>query len=267
MTNEPPDPCSSMYAWIAYSLRFQRVERGLSGDALAKILKHSRSTISRLESGEAKLTDKQAATLDREWRTGKFFTIALWFARLGHDPNRQASYFAFEARASMIRMFNGQYIPALFQTESVARAMLVAGRNDDIEGALAKRLTRQKLMERTPRPELWLIMPETVLWWPIGGAEVWREQLAHLLALAELPNVTLRIMPRTAGAHEGLDGTFKVISVQGGEVGFVEAPTGGRLVAEESEAQALRLRFERIGALALPVDSSRKLIVETLESL
>ncbi|MFI6521670.1 helix-turn-helix transcriptional regulator [Spirillospora sp. NPDC050679] len=267
MTNQSPDPTANMWAWIAFTLRFQRVERGLSGDAVAKVLNCARSTISRLESGEAKLNDQQAAKLDKVWRTGGFFTTALRYARLGHDPNWLASYVRFEARASMIRMFNGQYIPALFQTEPVARALLEAGRNEDVEGALAQRAERQRVLSRTPPPELWLIMPETVLWWPIGGVKAWREQLAHLVDLSELPNVTLRILSRACGAHEGLDGTFKVITVKEGEIGFVEAPTGGRLIMDGEKAQELRLRFERIGALALPVHSSRSRIMEAMEDL
>ncbi|MFB4302265.1 multiprotein-bridging factor 1 family protein [Actinomadura sp. NTSP31] len=73
--NEPPDPRSSMWAWIAYSLRFHRMQRGLTGDAMAKLLKCSCSSISRLENGEAKLDEKQAATLDAAWNTGGHFTL------------------------------------------------------------------------------------------------------------------------------------------------------------------------------------------------
>ncbi|WP_143228015.1 helix-turn-helix domain-containing protein, partial [Actinomadura meyerae] len=85
--NESPDPRSSMWAWMAYSLRFHRMQHGMSGHALAKLLNCARSSISRLENCEAKLTDAQAGVLDKDWNTGGLFTTMLWYARLGHDPN------------------------------------------------------------------------------------------------------------------------------------------------------------------------------------
>lgn len=65
--NPPPDPKISMWAWLAYSLRFHRTQRGLSGEALGRIISCSKATVSRLESGEARLDEKQAAALDRAW--------------------------------------------------------------------------------------------------------------------------------------------------------------------------------------------------------
>lgn len=267
MTNQPPDPRSSMRAWIAHQLRFQRIERGLSGDAVAKILSCSRSTISRLESGEARLTDKQAAKLDKAWRTGGFFTYALWYARLAPDPQWLASYTAFECRASLIHMFSGQVIPVLLQTPDYARALLLAGRNADVEGDLAKRLARQKLLTRPNPPELWILLTENVLTWPVGGVETMRRQLDHLRELAARSDVILRIVPRRSGESEALDGSFKVITVREGEVGYIEAPTGGRLVLDTDGARDLRMRFDRIGAKAAPVDSTVEMIEQAMEAL
>jgi hypothetical protein len=234
---------------------------------LAKTLNCARSTISRLESGEAKLADKQAAKLDKLWRTGGFFTIALWFARLGHDPNWLKSLAEFEQRSTMIFNYEGQLVPALLQTPDYARALLLAGRPKDLEGAVAKRMSRQALLERPDPPELSVLLSESVLDLPVGGPTVMRAQLQHLLDMSERPNIVVRVVPRDAGAHEGLDGPFKVFKVREGEVGFVEAPTGGRLVPEAAEVNELRARFERIGHVALPVQSSRKLISSLMEGM
>jgi hypothetical protein len=112
-----------------------------------------------------------------------------------------------------------------------------------------------------------VLLSESVLDWPVGGTEVMRSQLARLLELSELPHVTLRVVPRSAGAYEGLDGPFKVITVEEGEIAFVEAPNGGRLVMDAAEVRGLRLRFDRIGAIALPIDSSRSLVKQIMESM
>ena len=213
------------------------------------------------------MTDKQAAKLDKAWRTGGFFTFALWYARLAPDPQWLSSYTDFETRASVIQMFSGQLIPVLLQTRDYARSLLLAGRNTDVESDLAKRLARQELLARPEPPELWVLLTENVLTWPVGGVETMLGQLAYLRELAERPNVTLRIVPRRSGASEALDGSFKVITVREGEIGYIEAPTGGRLVMDADGARALRMRFDRIGAKAAPVDSTAEMIERAMEAL
>ncbi|MBE1531091.1 helix-turn-helix domain-containing protein [Actinomadura algeriensis] len=267
MTNEPPDPMTSMWAWIAYQLRYQRIERSLTGDAVAKLLNCSRATISRLETGEARLQDKQAAKLDKEWRLGPFFTVALWYARLAPDPQWLATYTQFEARASLIQMFDGQLVPVLLQTPDYARALVEAGRNDDVERILAARSARQEAIFRPDSPEIWVLLTENVLTWPVGGTDIMLAQLAYLRELSEQPNIVLRIVPRTSGASEALDGPFKIINVRNAEVGYIEAATGGRLVMDVNGARDLRSRFDRIGAKALPVDFTPEMIQRATEAL
>ncbi|NVI90927.1 helix-turn-helix transcriptional regulator [Actinomadura sp. BRA 177] len=265
--NEPPDPRSSMWAWIAYSLRFHRMQRGLTGDAVGKLLNCARSSVSRLENGEAKLDEKQAAVLDEAWNTGGLFSIMVWYARQGHDPMWFKSFTEFEARSSLMKQYSGQLIPALLQTPAYASALLLAGRETEIDKAVNARIARQAILDQDNPPELWVLLAETALQVRVGGKDVMREQLAHLLKLSALPHITLRIVPNTAGANPGLDGSFKIIKVREGEIAFVEAPNGGRLVAEVAEVESFKLRFDRIGAVALPVDSSQTLIKKHMEAL
>ncbi|MFF0523263.1 DUF5753 domain-containing protein [Actinomadura nitritigenes] len=265
--NESPDPRLNLWATIAYYLRFYRMQHGQSGDVVARWLNRSRSSISRLESGESRLKEKEAALLDARWNTGGLFGVLLWFARLGHDPNWNKNYLAFEDRASEIRMYDGQLVPAHLQTPDYARALLTAGRSKILDKAVEDRMARQAILYRSEAPEMWVLLAETVLGPLVGGVEVMRGQLAHLLRISELPNVILRVVPNRAGANEGLDGPFKVLKVREGEIGFLEAPNGGRLELDAEEVAALRARFERIGAMALPVDLSRALISDALEGM
>src|SRR4051812_26143947 len=114
--NESPDPRSSLWAFMAYLLRFHRMQQGSSGGALAELLNCARSSISRLENGEAKLTDAQAAQVDEAWRTGGLFGLLLFYARLGHDPNWLKSVTELLFRASIIKIYTGQLIPSPLQT-------------------------------------------------------------------------------------------------------------------------------------------------------
>lgn len=265
--NEPPDPKLNLWATIAFFMRFQRTRHGQTGDTVARWLNRSRSSISRLESGESQLKESEARILDAKWNTGGLFATLLWFARLGHDPNWNKNYLAFEERASEMRTYDGQLIPALFQTPEYARALLLAGRPKNLEKAVEARMARQAILQRPNPPEIWVLIAETALGPQVGGRDVLRQQVAHLLRLSELPNVILRIVPNSAGANEGLDGPFKVLTVKEGEIGFLEAPNGGRLELDAEEVMGLRNRFDRIGAMALPVELSRALLRDAMEKM
>lgn len=256
-----------MWAWIAHNLRFQRLQRGTTGDEVAKILNCARSSISRLENDDAKLTEHQAEMLDKAWNTGGLFSVMVWYARLGHDPQWFKTFTQFEARASEIQMYDGQLIPALLQTPEYARALMKAGRVKDLEAAVTSRMSRQEILAKQDPPELWVLLAETALACLVGGREVMHAQLTRLLEVSDRPNVTLRVIPNTAGANGGLDGPFKIINVREGKLGFIEAPVAGRLVPDEAEVAGLELRFNRIGAVALPVDASRDLITSTMEAM
>ncbi|GAB3653905.1 helix-turn-helix transcriptional regulator [Actinocorallia lasiicapitis] len=264
---DPPDPKLNLWAAMANYVRFFRMRHGQSGDHVAQLLSCSRSSISRLETGDGKLNENQAAILDHAWNTGGLFGILLHFARLGHDPNWLKNYREYESKATVIRMYDGQTIPAVLQTPDYARALLIAGRERDPDKGVESRMARRQILTRERPAEIWALLAETVLAPEVGGPDVMRAQLAHLLELSRLPNVILRIVSNKAGANEGLDGPFKVITTRADEIGFIEAPVGGRLELDATMVAAMRSRFDRIGAVALPIDSSRQLIQRLMENM
>ena len=102
---------------------------------------------------------------------------------------------------------------------------------------------------------------------PVGSPEIMHEQLAHLVEMARLPNVSVRVAPRGIGAHPGRDGSFKIMTVGDSDIAYTEACGGGRLVADATEVRSFRVRFDQIGDRALPVDASLDLIQRTMEEL
>jgi hypothetical protein len=83
-------------------------------------------------------------------------------------------------------------------------------------------MKRQAILDDTPAPLLWALTTESVLEWPIGGAQVMRKQLAHLLEMSERPNIGIRVIPKVTGAYPGIDGSFSIIS---SDIGDVATPT------------------------------------------
>jgi transcriptional regulator with XRE-family HTH domain len=261
------DPRSSMWAFIAYYLRFCRQQRKLNGDLMGEILGCSKSTVSRLETGEGKLDETQAALLDQKWDTGGLFGILLAYARLGHDPDWFKQYLDIEPLASVIRIWQVDLVPGLLQTPDYARANLAAGGVKDIDGDLAKRLKRQEILDGDTPPELFVLLAEGLLEIPGGGAKVMRAQHAHLLNLSERPNIAVRIVPKAAGLHPGLDGSFMIMTTEAGDLAYVEAPGGGRLVPSPPDVRSFAIKYDRIGLEALPTGPSRDLIRRAMESM
>lgn len=144
--------------------------------------------------------------------------------------------------------------------------MLQTEATQDIESEVITRVERQRvILERADPPMLWMLVDESVLACPVGGSVVMKQQLEHLLNMASLPNVIMRIVPSAVGAHHGFDGPFQVISLLERDVAYAGAQNGGRLIESPIEAREFSTKFERIGAKALPEEASLALVKQHLE--
>ena len=127
----------------------------------------------------------------------------------------EGTYIADEDMAACIHTFQSSLIPGLLQTEDYARAVITAGRTgdspDEIQRWVQGRMARRVLLTRAtpPPPALTAVFDESVLWRPVGTPQVMATQLRHLLL--PHPNVTIRVLPYTAGATAGLDGRWTML--------------------------------------------------------
>lgn len=262
-----PDPMSSMWAWLAYDLRLYRMRARMNQEELGKVLGCVKSTVSRLESGGLQIDEKQAALLDTLWNTNGHFSRLLAYARRAHDPDWIKQHSVFEARAIAIKTYEALLVPGLLQTPEYARVALSEGMLDDVDGFVDARMRRQEILRRPRPPRLWVLIDEGVVDRPVGGAGVMRAQLAHLLAEGECPHISIRVVPRKAGLHVGLDGSFEILCTDRGDVGYAEAQLGGRLVMSRDEVSGLKVRYDQIGVRALPEDLTRYLIRRHMEAM
>ncbi|WP_433465421.1 helix-turn-helix domain-containing protein [Spirillospora sp. CA-128828] len=265
-TNASPDPKDGMWAFIAYYLRFSRNQRGLSGEAVGRLINASKATVSRIENGIDRLDGPRAALLDKTWETGGVFALLVWYASIGHDSQWLAQLSTFEQRARIIRIFEPLLISGLFQTEDYARALLTGGGMADPEPFVAERMDRKGILDRA---FVMLLLSEAALRWPVGSPQIMRAQLAHLLEMAERPNVVVHVIPQSfeTGAYPGLDGGLKLVTGDDfGEVAYTESLGGGRLVSSPTEVAEYAILFARISAKALPEGRSRELITKAMEA-
>ncbi|MQY07285.1 Scr1 family TA system antitoxin-like transcriptional regulator [Actinomadura macrotermitis] len=265
---ESLNPDLSFKHWIASDLRFFREREGLSLAQLGQIVKASRHTVSNIEHARDawNMNEDQAERLDRYLRLNGHFQRLVRYARTAHDPDWFAEYTKHEAKALEIRFYRLSLLPGLFQTPGYARALISGARFvQDIEAAVEDRMQRREVLTREDPPFVWVLLDESVLYRPVGGPEVMREQLAFLRDATDMRSVTIQITPQTTGYYMGLDGSFNSLTMESGGLTFVEAPGGGRLIQGTAELREFGVRWARIGASALPWDASRALILRAME--
>jgi transcriptional regulator with XRE-family HTH domain len=121
--------------------------------------------------------------------------------------------FGYEPAAKVIWKYEPSVVPGLFQTGEYARNLLRAlgDSEQETDRRLEVRAQRQRLLESPHRPELNFIIGETALVRPVGGEDVMREQLTHLVALSKEPGISVYALPLAAGAHRGMGGAFTVL--------------------------------------------------------
>jgi hypothetical protein len=85
-------------------------------------------------------------------------------------------------------------IPGLLQSEGYARAAFetrIPPLSDEQMGAqVAARMERQNLLRERPNTSFSFVVEECIVQRPLGGSQVLRDQLDHMLDFARLRNVS-----------------------------------------------------------------------------
>jgi hypothetical protein len=143
------------------------------------------------------------------------------------------------------------YMPGILQTPDYARAVLERGPSiteDEVSERLAERIAVQEILTRTepPPPRLWVVMDEHILERKFGGPEVMRDQCAHLVEMADRPNVTIQVISGSEG-HPGLNGAFVIADMTNGEtLAHVDAATLVQTTDDPDAIADLKLRFDSL---------------------
>lgn len=188
-----------------------------------------------------------------------------WWVEYGETlSSPYTDYISLETDTSSILNFELGTIPGLLQTadyaEVVTRTFAPEATAEEIRGSVAVRIARQEqVLERPKPPRLWFVVHEMALRVNVGGPQVMRVQLDRLREAAELPNVTLQVLPVEAGAHAGMGGSFVILEFPGlSELDLIhlEHATGGLYMEREDDISHYRLKFDRLRAAALDVSPS-----------
>ncbi|MDV9192115.1 helix-turn-helix transcriptional regulator [Streptomyces sp. SR27] len=260
------DPSASPLDYYGSELRRLREEAGLNQPQLGKIVYCTGSLIGQIETAKKVPTRRFSEQLDAALMTGGAFTRLVGLVLRSQLPTWFQAYAEMEARATYISTFQAQLVYGLLQTEPYARAVLGARTEGDLDTKVAARIERQRILERETPPLMWVVLSEAVLRQEIGGREVMRGQLAHLLAMQEREWVKIQILPFAAGAHAGLMGSFNLLRFEDDpDLVYTEDFVQGHMTANPASFREGSLRYDHLRAAALSVEESAALIARVME--
>jgi transcriptional regulator with XRE-family HTH domain len=277
-SDDAPAEATVLRMLLGAQLRRLREGAGVSAEKAGYEIRASRSKISRMENGRVgfKVRDVEDLLTFYGVTDGQQRSEVLALARQSSVPDWWASYcdilpgwfeayLGLESAAISIRSFEVQFVPGLFQTEDYARAVTRLGHKtaptEEIERRVGLRVKRQNLLARPGPPRVWAIMDEAVLRRPYGGTVVMYAQLRRLAEAAQVPHVTLQVLPFARGGHAGAGGAFSILRFEEQDlpdVVYIEQLTSALYLDQRSNVEHYLEVADKLSGEALtPVETTR----------
>ncbi|GAA3377444.1 helix-turn-helix transcriptional regulator [Streptomyces sannanensis] len=255
---------------FAEELRQLRADKGDSLRQLGERLGWDWSLFGKMEKGETLGGPEVVQALDQYFGTPGML-LALWeLARADKTQFREQyrQYMALEAEAVSLWHFAVSVLPGLLQTPGYAREVLAAGglKGAELDQQVEARMGRRELLEGEEAPPFRAILSEAVLRTPLRDEVEWRGQLGFVAEMAERENVTIQVLPQSAGLH-GLVATdvWFLRLTDGRPVAYTENALSGEIVEENARIERLQRAYDVLRDKAMSPADSRKFILRMLE--
>lgn len=284
-----PEPAPTLLKMlVGVQLAGFREDAGLSQDQAARALGFSGAKLSRIESGKGRRppTERDVRALLELYGTDAYETSVLvkllqragepgWWQR--YDKRLMPEWFdrlvGLQEAAATIRTFEIQYVPGLLQTAAYTRAVVERGLPNapagEVQRRVELRMRRAELVTRADAPRLWAVVDESVLLRVLGGKDVMREQLGHLIEMARRPNVTVQVVPLdvTNASAPAIPVTYlRFGGLDLPDVVYLEHIRSANFLEDRDETEEYRLALDRLADEALNPRESLGLLRETMRS-
>ncbi|MDN3295926.1 helix-turn-helix transcriptional regulator [Streptomyces ficellus] len=181
--------------------------------------------------------------------------LAVWFRK----------WALLEASAISLDTYETRVVPGLLQTEAYARVLfrgqLPPLSDEQVDAQLVARLERQKLLRERPNTAYSFVIEEHLFHHQVGGVEVTRELLDHVLDVMELRNVSVQVLPLERGQHAALDGPIQLAETPEHQwLGYCEGQRTGLFIVDPKEISVLHMRYGKLRAQALTPEDSKGLL-------
>ena len=194
-----------------------------------------------------------------------------WQKYAGLIGSEYADLIGLEEEARAIRTYEQELVPGLLQTAEYARAAIRIGRptetTREIDRRVEIRMERQDILVRPDPPfRLNVVLSEAVLRRPVGGNDVTRAQIEHLMRPRDRANVTIQVLPFSAGVHPSMVGPFTVMTFPDPDdlgVVNIEYATGSVFLEDPDELRVYEEVWSALQASALSADDSQAFLKST----
>ena len=267
-------------------LRRLREGQNISREAAGEAIRGSESKISRLELGRVSLKERDVSDLLQFYgvtdggELESFLQLVResnqpgWWHRY-HDlvPRWFQDYVGLEESASRIQTYEVAFVPGLVQTEQYARAVVRRGLpdapDDEVERRVSLRMHRQDLLAEPSTCRLWAVVDEAVLHRAVGGADVLRMQLEHLLDVTAQSNISLQVVPFRFGGSAA-ETSFTLLRFAERElpdIVYLEHLCGALYLDKLDEVEIYSKVAQRLAVEAETPDESRRTLEKVLADL
>jgi transcriptional regulator with XRE-family HTH domain len=282
-----PDPLVARHRLLR-AVRRAREEAGLTLKEVADALEWSESKLIRIEKGSVgiSVTDLRALLAYYDLRDSAHVDRLVGMARTARSARTSWAEFepalspgfllllGYEESASTMLHFNPLLVPGLLQVEDYSRAVIEGAYVEPgghVDDKVRARLRRQRRLEEPNPPRLDVVLDESVVRRPVGGPAVMVRQLRHLLDVADRPNVSLRIVPFSAGLHPGMGGPFVVLEFDdpvADPVLHLEGASSDVTLRDRPDAvEPYRAAFTRLQEMSLDPEASRAFVLKVLDEM
>ncbi|MFD8784678.1 helix-turn-helix domain-containing protein [Kitasatospora sp. NPDC059599] len=178
-----------------------------------------------------------------------------WTSFKGRVPALALDLAESEDRAIQLDTYDPLHIPGILQLPAYTKALYEGGSGKwDTATQIQFRMERQRILTDDKQRKFRLVVHEAALRMRFAGDDVMRAQLLHLLKMAELPNVDLRVLPFTAPKSPPFSGSFLFCDPGCPELSTVilDGPKRAEHLIDQAELSAYRQMFQQLSAHALP---------------
>jgi len=271
---------------LAQELRRLREAAHLKIEEVAAALEVSASKISRIETGRVLVSPRDVRDLLKIYHVPSDQRDGLiqlardarqkgWWHAYAHGLQPQvASYLSLESAASELRIYRVSRMHGLLQTEDYCRAMLTAAtigiqEPDTAEESVQLLMERQRQAASNPA-RLWVVLDEAALRYRVGGREIMRMQIEHLIELSSRPDVLIQVLPYNAALHLAVDVSFTIMAFPDqtdADVVCIGYPTGVLWIEDLADVDRYNSLFEHMQAAALSPEDSVALMLSAIKDL
>src|ERR1700735_5613846 len=261
--------------------------KGITREDTGYRIRASESKISRMELGRVGFKERDVVDLlalygvDDDAEREALVLLAreataagCWHQSADVLPDWFQTYVGLEEAASVLRVYEVQFVPGLLQTPDYARAVMIRGRpsasEEEIERRVSMRVTRQALLTKQSGPRLWAIVDEAALRRPVGSLPVFREQLEHLIEVTQNARITLQITPFRAGGPIAEAGAFTIMRFPDEDlpdVVYLEQLTSALYLDKREDVERYSEVMERLSVESEPPERTADLLRDMLGDL